>query len=349
MPFSREDRSREIYHHIDPGFINPRLCYSTFGRPLVETFEAQRRPENEHWDRLHNHHLLVDIALAACNALKVAPLGEVLADPQVGAIFSSSETLEGTPDVYTEGRVRNRVLLAFEYEREVYLEFGTEHFVASTGRSEQTQRGVVSIIGVVREFSDDHVRLAPIIMGAPSLDHPLNSASGLDAALLMWEGSTWYEIYPGDIDEFERINGASESDEEEWTAYMRELPETDVKQRFAEILSAGPANADWGGDLYDLAADVRLSGHSKRAAFLLKGPGSGFSEMTPRMLGRNADQIFRLSKAAADILIVQHCHRIGDAVRETLRNFAVVPHHPRRYCVIDGQATYKLFRAYSVV
>jgi hypothetical protein len=139
----------------------------------------------------------------------------------------------------------------------------------------------------------------------------------------MWEGFTWYAIYPGDIDEFERINGASDPDEEGWTAYMRELTEADVKQRLAEILSAGPANADWGGELYDLAADVRLSGQSKRAAFLLKGPGSGFSEMTPRTLGRNADQIFRLSKAVADILIVQHCHRVGDAVRETLRSFAV--------------------------
>jgi hypothetical protein len=138
----------------------------------VETFESRRRPENDHWDRLHNHHLLVDIALATCKALEVASVSEILVEPQVGGIFSSTETLEGTSDIYTQERVRNRVLLPFEYDREVYLEFGVEHFVASTGRTEQTRRGVMSIIGVVRELSDDHVRLAPIIMGAPTLDHP---------------------------------------------------------------------------------------------------------------------------------------------------------------------------------
>ena len=67
------------------------------------------------------------------------------------------------------------------------------------------------------------------------------------------------------------------------------------------------------------------------------------------MLGKRADQINPLATSTASLLVVQHAHDIGEAVRATLRAFAVTPNQPRRYCVIDGKSTYKILKAFPRV
>jgi hypothetical protein len=67
------------------------------------------------------------------------------------------------------------------------------------------------------------------------------------------------------------------------------------------------------------------------------------------MCGRNGDQIYRLTKTGADISVVQHAHLIGAAVRETLRSMVVTAGRPRKFCVMDGQATYRLLKAYGLL
>ncbi len=74
-----------------------------------------------------------------------------------------------------------------------------------------------------------------------------------------------------------------------------------------------------------------------------------FREMTPDLLGARADQIYRLQCTPAQLLIVQHCHQIGEAVRAMLRAFVVTPHNPRRYCLIDGKETYRILKAYGEI
>jgi hypothetical protein len=183
----------------------------------------------------------------------------------------------------------------------------------------------------------------PLVMGAPSFDHPLNKDLGLD---LLWHGGDWYEIFPGDIDEFIKIGESPEPVPEEWQAVMSGLPEQRVKEAICELLNDEPKK-DWSGELNDhFTSAMHLSGQRVTAAFLLKGPAR-FEEMKPSHLGKNADQIYRLSMSPADLLIVQHSHSIGEAVRATLRAFAVNPASPRRYCLLDGKDTYKLLKAYG--
>jgi hypothetical protein len=83
------------------------------------------------------------------------------------------------------------------------------------------------------------------------------------------------------------------------------------------------------------------------AAFLLKGPAR-FEPMRLRHLGKNSDQIVRLSDEPGEVLIVQHCHDITPVVRKTIRAFAVQPSLPRRYCCIDGRDTLRLLHAYDL-
>jgi hypothetical protein len=119
-----------------------------------------------------------------------------------------------------------------------------------------------------------------------------------------------------------------------------------VKECFAALLNE-PTKKDWGGEQNDhFSANVTLAGRRRTAAFLLKGPAR-FDEMTLDMCGKRADQILRLADSHADISVVQHAHLIGHAVRETLRRITAVPGRARKYCLIDGQTTYRILKAYK--
>ncbi len=75
--------------------------------------------------------------------------------------------------------------------------------------------------------------------------------------------------------------------------------------------------------------------------WLYRGPAK-FAPMTVAMLGKNGDQLERLARTAADILVLQHCHEITPAVISSLRAHASDYRNPRRYLIIDGYDTLKI-------
>ena len=201
-----------------------------------------------------------------------------------------------------------------------------------------------AIIGTVTRKSDRY-EIEPIVMGAPWLDHPRNSSR----SDLMWLGRYYGEILPEDIAEFHKLKSVSVASAKEWMNVMEKTPEEHVKKAIASLLSE-PVKADWGGEDNDhYSANATLNGRRHTAAFLLKGP-SVFKEMTPAMCGKNGDQIFRLVRSGAEISVVQHSHLIGPAVRDTLRSMVVQPGRRfKKYCLMDGQATYRLLKAYELL
>jgi hypothetical protein len=342
--FSRSDRVRTPRHHIDPGFINHRLIFSTLGHEFRQYFEAHRTKADDHMSRLWNDHLLVTLLLSACHNAGAVTLGEILQSPAPGALFCSTEQLGPAPGVYEKKeRVKSPVLLPYESDWEVVLSYGSKHICSDTGRGELAEGAKVTVVAGIREILGKRIIAHPLVMGAPSFDHPLNKDFGFD---LMWYGWEWFELFPEDIDEFARISEVESPTPEEWQPVMEGIPESYVKQTICELLNDIPAK-DWGGEQNDhFASSVHLSGERSTAAFLLKGPAK-FSEMTPRHLGKNADQIYRLAASPAQVLVVQHAHNIGEAVRATLRAFSVNPATPRRYCLLDGKDTYRLLKAYG--
>ena len=165
----------------------------------------------------------------------------------------------------------------------------------------------------------------------------------------MFLGGDFGEILPEDIDQFSKMKDVKVESAEEWEKKMRGLPEEAIKKKLAGLLSE-PTKKDWGGESNDhFSANVSLRGQRKTAAFLLKGP-SKFREMTLEMCGKRADQILRMIDSDADISIVQHAHLIGPEVRRILRALTIYPGNSRRkYCLIDGQATYRILKAYSLL
>lgn len=88
---------------------------------------------------------------------------------------------------------------------------------------------------------------------------------------------------------------------------------------------------------------MTIGGEHHSAAFMFKGPAA-FTEMKISTLGKNGDQIDRIAETDADILVVQHCHKISSRVRNMLRAYALQPGNLRRYMTIDGYETIQILR-----
>jgi len=69
--------------------------------------------------------------------------------------------------------------------------------------------------------------------------------------------------------------------------------------------------------------------------------------MEMKDLGKNGDQIARLFDEPADIFILQHCHHIDSSVIKTMDAFANQINRQRKYCIINGIDTLRIFKAYN--
>lgn len=345
--FPPRERVRDLYSHIDMGFLNRRLAITALG-PVRNIFLENQKPGDDHMTQLSNDHLLVTMLLDVFSGIGAPTLAEGLTNDDPTVSIMSIERLMPCPAVWEEARVRQQVHFDIETPKPVFVDYHTEHIVSSTGRmtlaTGNTKGYREAIVGLLHR-NNDHFLIEPIVMGAPWLDHPRNK----EGQILMWLGREYGEILPEDIEEFSALSDVVAADADEWMSKMKAVPESQVKNAIAKILKE-PTKKDWGGEENDhFSSNITVGGRRRTAAFLLKGP-SRFEEMTPAMCGKNGDQIYRLDKANADVSIVQHSHLIGPAVRETIRSFTVAPgNRARKFCIIDGQATFRLLKAYDLL
>ena len=340
----KEFRLADYFCHIDMGFLNRRLAISALG-PLREEFIDRQKPGRDHMTVLSNDHLLVTMLIDLCAELKVPTLAGALHLSKPKHLFMSIERLERCDNIYTATRVAHAIHLDRDYGKPVNIAYHTSHLVSDTGKMtlaagyEQGHRQ--SVIGLLHDKGQSW-EIEPIVIGAPSLDHPRNKNGGQ----AVWYGYGYGEILPEDIEEFERMKDFQALNADEWMTTMKSIPEQRVKESIATLLKE-PVKKDWGGEENDhFSNNVTVQGRRRTAAFLFKGP-TVFKEMTPAMCGKNGDQIFRLANSGADISVVQHSHMIGTAVRETLRSMIVTQGRARKFSVIDGQATYRILKVYG--
>jgi hypothetical protein len=339
-------RLADFFSHIDMGFLNRRLAISALG-PIRDYFFERQKPGNDHFTLLNNDHLLVTMLIDVCTELKVPTLTEAMTLGKPKHMFMSIERLEPCPDIYRAKRVAHAVYFDIDYGKPVKVAYHTSHIRSDTGRerlADGYQRGYrQAMIGLLHDKGDEF-EIEPIVIGNPWLDHPRNE----DGGRAVWHGYNYGEILPEDIAAFALMKDVVVSSADEWMSVMKKVPEEHVKKSIAYLLKE-PVKSDWGGEENDhFSANVTIAGKRRTAAFLLKGPAK-FQEMTLAMCGKNGDQIYRLAKTGADISVVQHAHLIGAAVRETLRSMVVTPGRPRKFCVIDGQATYRVLKAYGLL
>ncbi len=349
LDISEQLRVKDLYHHIDMGFLNTRLCWTSLPETFHQRFTKIKNPGTGHLADLQNQHNLVTLILDYCELIKAPTLLQALRLDKPSPLFRSTERLAPCPQIYDSSRVCHAVELDLNFDKPVFIAYHTNHIVSDTGKMTLskgfTDKYVHSIVGLLHD-RPDRFEIEPMVIGAPLFDHPRN---GEDCHELAFIGDIYGEIQPEDIEEFSKMRDVKAENADEWMSVMEKLPEKKVKDAFAGLFSE-PTKKDWGGELNDhFSANVMFNGRRNTAAFLLKGP-SQFREMTLDMCGTRADQIHRMVDSRADLSVVQHSHLIGSVVRRTLRALVIVPGGcHRKYCIIDGQATYRILKAYSLI
>jgi len=148
-----------------------------------------------------------------------------------------------------------------------------------------------------------------------------------------------------DVDSFSRARQVRST--------QKEVPiyEAEMKSLLKRILGERGEFRDWGGETDDLfSTRLKILGRRKAVAFGLKGKGTT-GTLTPKKMGKNADQIQRLFRSPADVYFVQYNGQIGQSVVEQMEAFATAKSasEARRiyHGLIDGQDTRRLIAAYS--
>jgi hypothetical protein len=152
------------------------------------------------------------------------------------------------------------------------------------------------------------------------------------------------QITIDDIDSFSKVKGITPS------RNPAPIDERKFKDGIKKILEEEGTFQDWGGETDDLfSTRLIIDGERKSVAFGFKGKGTT-GLLTPRKMGKNADQIQRLFRTPADVFIVQYWDRIDESIIEQLKNFATAKsaYEGRKihYGIIDGKDTVRILEGY---
>jgi hypothetical protein len=223
----------------------------------------------------------------------------------------------------------------------VEFAFSHEHLTSGSSWSELVGQKTKFVLGLVTAVSDGVITATPYVIAdlAPSFDRP---------ASLIGQRWPWkLEVFVDQIDNFDAVRTVERPRRKADLDVLRDIPEADVKNAFAEILAEPVVPNDWGGERSDFFTDrLEIQGQRISSAFAFKGPAK-FKPMTMAELGKNGDQIDRLFTEPADLLVLQHCHEITNPVRGAMRAYAQRMGDLRLFCLIDGYETLRILRAYG--
>lgn len=326
---------------VDPGFVHHRkieAILKEIGTEIISNEIARIPVSTPEWRKeVLIDHIYSRIILYFCEANKIKTLQQVLFE-ECGLLFCSIVKLKPCKDIYDVDRATLKCEEIEGVEYLVEFQITVDRVRSDTLRSGLYQGGEFAIVAQFVAKEENTLIFHPLLIGYPYMED-------VESGDLLWEKYTdFYRVYLEDFEEFQRVR---EHSLPESVDDMRLIKEEVFKECLGKILKESLPK-DWGGESSDfITSHLHIDGRRLSAAFLLKGPAR-FSPMTINHLGKNCDQIIRLSKEPVNILIIQHCHDISSAVIETLKVFATQPTNPRRFCVIDGRESLRMLRAFGL-
>lgn len=296
---------------------------------------------------------LKDYITAWLRQVKPPTLGQLLltGGPQPGTLFTHYDRYfcKGLREISEAVRKGlHPIPLAEAYAKldtfvpglKVSFRFHHEHLTSNSSWSELSGQRRLMVLGAATNVGASVIEAIPWVMADPMPDlfKPRTSVGG------QWNNRL--EVHVDAIESFALVRDTDVPSRSELVA-LKNVPEQDIKQAFAEIIGEPVVPHDWGGEQSDLFSSyVMLDGKRISTAFAFKGP-SKFHPMTMADVGKNGDQINRLFSEPAELLILQHCHEITAPVRDTMRAFAHQMGNPRLFCLINGYDTLRILRAYG--
>lgn len=160
-------------------------------------------------------------------------------------------------------------------------------------------------------------------------------------------------LYVEDIDSFRKVRDVNPSTVAgvlSKDGYL-DQSEDSVQTALERILDVPFHKKDWGGEVNDLyTANVVVNGKRHETAFLLKGNGLKKKVMEIKDCGKNGDQLLRLFNSPAKLFVVQFVGNISEAVISDVDGKVRQARSEGRdacYCIMDGQDTARVLRAYG--
>ena len=113
----------------------------------------------------------------------------------------------------------------------------------------------------------------------------------------------------------------------------------------------GKPPKDWGGEKNDLFTTKLKIGVARfHAAFALKGPGKNVKKLTSKHMGKNGDQIQRLLRSSAQVILVQYWRDIDQSVVDLMNDLAIGKSFSEgrviHFGIINGEDSSRLIQAY---
>ncbi len=327
---------------VDPGFVHHRKIETIFGQQgsavLNDDISRLSTSAPEWQKKVAIDHIYTRRLLEFCKIHEIKTIEQVLFD-DCGHLFCSILRLKPCKGLYENERA---IIECESFEKSgktVELHLTTSRITGSTLKSHLGDGGEFAVVAEFFKLNGSTLIFHPLLIGFPYIGDPKTHE-------LSWahKYGEFYNIHLEDFDEFSKVKEVSFSSSFEDMEY---ISESVFKEALGKILSESTPK-DWGGEMSDfVTSHLHIDGQRVRAAFLLKGPAK-FSPMTAKHLGKNGDQIYRLSQEPVDVLVVQHCHDITSAVVATLKALATQPSNPRYYCLIDGRESLRLLEAFEL-
>ncbi len=220
---------------------------------------------------------------------------------------------------------------------EVHGSFDPRKLTCSTANVELAGRRRQWVLGQVATACSHAVELRTVAIAALLLTPPPGHMA-----------PDWQRVYPRQVDQWRFVDWDLPVPDKSLAA-LKTIPERRVKEALAATIGEPVVPADWGGEVNDpYTSGLLVDGRQHSAAFLLKGPAR-CSPMTIGHLGANGDQMTRLARSPAEILVVQHCHHVRPEVVEYLQGASSNFRQVRRFMVLDGPDTYRLLAGAGVL
>jgi len=312
-----------------------QLYRALLDKRSTELQNELRKRENEAVWGLHTKHMATDIQLAATreqyDIKRAVELQRLKLEVMKEVMDSANDVL--SPE-QAEALRRDVIASLEDYERQMVSRLGGLRVFQLGGRG--------TTLRIERFFLNERNRVVQefnVLVARAHVARERGAAHDeYDAPL---------ELFVEDIDNFARAAEVPRASDVADIQPLKGIPETEVKQAFAEIIGEAVVPKDWGGERSDLfTASLTVRGERVSAAFIFKGP-STFRPMTHAILGKNGDQVDRLFSEPAILLVLQHCHIVKPPIRNMMRAYAESTRKPRMYCIIDGFDTLRILRAYG--
>jgi len=335
-----ESRNTDPYLHVEPSYLNIAKCLRIFGSVFKEFYMARTVKEQTELAQIFNNHLLVTYVMDAFRDRNISTLGETLVNPNVADLFFSIETLKGSKNFSeaNERIARNMLISPWANRRPVYIQYETYNFLSSLEREQFTKTQNLAIACQIDVVKNHYIIAAPLFMGTLTFDHFRNNE---DSLTLSEFAPLWFETLPFDIMEFQV--GVKIPSPEAKTIKAAMVQEG-TKKVYTKMLSL--LTKTNGSTCKFICADIacveaNLFGKRSKTAILNVNLDAE-KTLTMSTLNQAENALIRLAQTGADLLIIQHSGPIEVEINKTLKTIATPPHNPRRFCLIDGNFSWKI-------